>query len=166
MADLPGAQAHPSHRGILKSPIDFGAGVLLLLLAAVGYVGAYDLPFGQLSGIGSGLMPKVVSVLVGIFGALILVQSFLVHGGLLERWSIRGPFFVLGAVILFALTIRTWGLAIAGPLAMLFSSIADKETRPVEIVIYSVILTAVCIGVFKFMLRLPIPILPPGYGPF
>jgi hypothetical protein len=36
----------------------------------------------------------------------------------------------------------------------------------VEIVIFTVILTSACIGVFRFLLRLPIPIFPIGYGPF
>ena len=52
-------------RGLLKSPLDFGGGLFLIGLAIVGYVGGFSLPFGQLSGIGSGLLPKTVAVLVG-----------------------------------------------------------------------------------------------------
>jgi hypothetical protein len=166
MAQAPGDRAQNDSRGVIKSPLDFGAGIFLLALAGIGYVGAFTLPFGHLSGIGSGLLPKSVAVLVAAFGALLVLQSLLVEGDRLERWGIRGPIFVLGAVLLFAFTIRSLGLAIAGPLCVIFSALADRETRPVELVLFSIVLTAACIGLFKFLLRLPIPVFPPGYGPF
>lgn len=166
MAEAPGNRAQDDGRGLLKSPLDFGAGIFLIGLAAIGFIGAFTLPFGHLSGIGSGLLPKSVAVLVGIFGALLVLQSLLIEGDRLERWGIRGPIFVIGAVILFALTIRTLGLVVAGPLCVVVSALADRDTRPVELVIFAVVLTAACIALFKFMLRLPIPIFPPGYGPF
>ena len=64
----------------IRSPLDFAGGLFLLAIAAVGYAGAFTLPFGQLSGIGSGLMPKVVSVLVAAFGVLLIAQSLLIEG--------------------------------------------------------------------------------------
>jgi hypothetical protein len=153
-------------RGVIKSPLDFGGGLFLLAIAAVGYAGAFDLPFGRLSGIGSGLLPKVVAVLIAGFGVLLLIQSVLSRGDALERWAIRGPFFVIGSVVVFAMTIRTFGLAVAGPLAVIVSALADKDTRVFEIFLFSIVMTAFCIGLFKFMLRLPIPIFPPGYELF
>ena len=116
-----------------------------------------------------------------MFGLGLVVTSFLSVGPRLERWHLRGPFFVLGAVLLFAMTIRgstltfgslkivipQLGLVIAGPLAVhRLASLADRDTRPVEIVIFTVVLTAACVGMFKFLLRLPIPILPLGWGSF
>ena len=91
---------------IIKSSLDFAGGLFLLGFAAVGYIGGFSLPFGQLSGIGSGLLPKVVAVLVGAFGVLLLVQGLLLEGDRLERWASRGPVFVLGGVLVFAVTIR------------------------------------------------------------
>ena len=69
-------------------------------------------------------------------------------------------------MLVFAATIRPWGLIVAGPLAIIVSSLADKETRPIEIVLFAAVMTAACIGLFKILLRLPIPVFPPGYGPF
>jgi putative tricarboxylic transport membrane protein len=151
---------------LVKSSLDFGGGLFLLAVAAVGYIGAFNLPFGQLSGIGSGLLPKTVSVLVALFGLLLVLQGLFSHGDRLEQWAVRGPVFVLGAVLVFAATIRPWGLIVAGPLAIIISSLADKETRPIEIVLFATVMTAACIGLFKILLRLPIPVFPPGYGPF
>lgn len=166
MADAPDTALENETRGLIRSPLDFGGGLFLLGIALVGYIGAFDLPFGHMNSIGSGLLPKSVAILVGIFGIVLMIQGLLVRGDRLEAWGIRGPIFVLGAVLVFAFTIRTLGLAIAGPLTVIVSSLADRSTRPVEIVLFAAVMTALCIGLFKFLLRLPIPIFPPGYGPF
>ena len=177
-----GGAAH----GLLKSPLDFGGGVFLIALALLGFAGGFNLPFGTLSGIGSGLMPKVVAILVGAFGVLLLVQSLLWDGDRLERWHLRGPVFVLGAVLVFAVFIRgstltlggfaglptvasvkvpALGLIVAGPLAVMFSSFAAKDTRPLEVVIFSVVMTLLCGLLFKELLSLPIPFDPAGLIP-
>ena len=68
MTDAPQDRAQRS--SVIRSPLDFAGGLFLLAIAAIGYAGAFTLPFGQLSGIGSGLMPKVVAVLVATFAML------------------------------------------------------------------------------------------------
>ena len=153
-------------RGIIKSSLDFAGGLFLLAIAAVGFGGAFSLPVGHLSSIGSGLLPKTIAVTIAAFGALLIIEGLSTQGDHLERWGIRGPFFVLSSVVVFGLTIRPLGLAIAGPLTIIVSAFADKDTRPTEILIFAVGLTALCIGMFKFMLHLPIPIFPPGYELF
>lgn len=166
MADAPDTSMDEGSRGRIKSPLDFGGGLFLIAIAVVGYIGAFNLPFGHMNSIGSGLLPKSVAVLVGVFGLGIALQGLFIEGDKLESWGIRGPIFVLGAVLAFAFAIRPLGLAIAGPLCVIIAAMADRDTRPVELVIFSIIMTALCIGLFKFLLRLPIPIFPPGYGPF
>jgi Tripartite tricarboxylate transporter TctB family len=180
MLDVPRDRAQPSEKGIIKSQLDLAAGLLLLVIALVGLYGSLGLRFGQLTSVGPALMPRSVAVLTGVFGLGLVITSFLSVGPRLERWHVRGPFFVLGSVLLFALTIRgstltlgsltivipQLGLVIAGPLSVVFSSLADRDTKPVEILIYTVFLTIVCVGMFKFLLRLPIPILPLGWGSF
>ena len=159
----------PQDRGpgssTVKSSLDVGGGLFLLALAAVGYIGAFSLPFGQLSGIGSGLMPKTIAVLVGAFGVLLLVQGFLLEGDRLEAWAIRGPIFVLGGVLVFAATIRPWGIVVAGPLSVIVSALADKDSRPVELAVAAVGLTLICGVLFKELLSLPIPFDPAGLIP-
>lgn len=147
-------------RGLLKSPQDFGAGLFLIAFAALGVAGGWSLPMGKLSTVGSGMMPKVTAGIVAALGVLLIVESFISRGPVLERWGLRGPFFVLGAILLFAWTIRPLGLIVAGPLAVIISSLADKDTRLWEVAIFSAVITAFCIGLFSYALRLPIPIMP------
>ncbi len=182
----PDERAGGAVHGLVKSPMDFAGGIFLIALAALGFAGGFNLPFGTLSGIGSGLMPKVVAILVGAFGVLLLLQGLVWEGDHLDRWHMRGPVFVLGAVLVFAMLIRgstltlggfagipavasvrvpALGLIVAGPLAVMFSSFAGKDTRPVEVVIFSVVMTLLCGLLFKEMLSLPIPFDPAGLIP-
>jgi hypothetical protein len=173
-------------RGPIKSPFDLAGGLFLLGLAALGLAGGFNLPFGTLSGIGSGLMPRVVAVLVGTFGVVLIVQALIWNGDRLEKWHLRGPVFVLGAVLVFAMVIRgstlsfggfagipvlttvkvpALGLVVAGPLAVMVSSFADAGTRPREIAVFAVVMTLLCGLLFKELLNLPIPFDPAGVIP-
>ncbi len=140
------------------------AGLFLIATAALGYYAAYPLDTGSLSGVGSGLLPKAVAVGSGLFGIYLIAIGLLGSKEHVEGFSFRGVIFILGAIIAFAATVRPFGLLVAGPLAMLISSMADPDTRPVEILIYTACMTAACYLLFKVILRLPIPALPPLLG--
>lgn len=150
-------------RGLVKSPQDCAAGLLLLAIALFGIIGGWKLSMGQMSGVGPGMLPKVVSALIAAFGIGLIAQSLVAEGELLERWSIRGVIFVLGSLLAFAATVRTLGLAFAGPLTVIISAFAEKSVRIKEIVIFSIVLTTGCVLLFKTMLRLPIPIWPDNF---
>lgn len=150
-------------RGVIKSPQDFAAGLFLLAIAGIAFVGGWKLSMGTMSGVGPGMLPKVVAAMVAAFGVLLILQSFKVVGEQLESWSIRGLVFILSSLLVFAATVRTLGLAFAGPLAVIISAFAEKHVRVKEIIIYAVLLTAACIVLFKYMLKLPIPILPDNF---
>jgi hypothetical protein len=93
----------------------------------------------------------------GILGLLFL--AIVKKHGAFEASGLRGPFFVVAGIIAFALTIRLFGLVIAGPLAMVIGGFATPEVREGEILIFSAVMTAFCVGLFRYLLNLPIPIL-------
>ena len=136
------------------------AGIFLLLMAAAAYFGIRELPLGDASGVGPGLVPKSVAALIAILGLVLIALGVPATSTRLEPFSVRGPLFVLGAVVIFASVIRPFGLLVAGPLAILFAGAADRETRPVELVVFAIVLSALSIGLFKYLLRLPIPLAP------
>lgn len=152
-------------RGPVKSPIDLGGGLFLIALAALGFFGTLGLSFGTLNNIGPGLMPRSVSVLIAALGLILVISAFISRGAGLERWHVRGPLFVLGSAVVFALAIRPLGLIVAGPLAVVLSAFADRDTRPVEIALFAIALTLLCGLLFKDMLSLPIPFDPIGIVP-
>jgi hypothetical protein len=90
--------------------------------------------------------------------ALLFLAIIRKHGGFAAS-GLRGPFFVVAGIIAFALTIRLFGLVIAGPLAMVIGGFATPEVREGEILIFAAVMTAFCVGLFRYLLNLPIPIL-------
>lgn len=139
---------------------DVVAGNVLIAVALAAFVGVLNLPTADGTNVGPGMMPKATAVLIGCVGVIILITGLFPNADRLGRWSLRGPLFVLGAVVLFAATVRTLGLAVAGPLAIIVSAFADKESRVVEVLIFAAVLTGLAVGLFKYALRLPIPLAP------
>jgi putative tricarboxylic transport membrane protein len=105
------------------------------------------------------MVPRTVAALVGIAGLGLSIASFLKRGEALGRWALRAPILVTLAVVAFGLTIRSPGLLAAGPLVVLVGGAASPETRPRELAIFAVVATAFCVGLFRYALGLPIPIL-------
>jgi putative tricarboxylic transport membrane protein len=136
-----------------------GGGVIVAI-ATFAYVQATPLSSGTLGQIGPGLMPRALAILLAGLGLALLVSSALGQGRQIERFSLRGPAFLIAAVVLFGLTIRPLGLAVAGPIAIVVGALASREVRAGETLAVAVLMTALCIGLFKFALGLPIPLAP------
>ncbi len=145
--------------GLIRAPQDFAAGLCLVIVAVFALWASSNLAQGTLRAMGPGMLPRAFAVLLGLCGIGLIVFSFLKHGARLERWHLRGPFFVVLAIVAFALSVRTVGLALAGPLVAMISGAASPETKLKELIVFAVVITAFCIGLFKFALNLPIPVL-------
>jgi putative tricarboxylic transport membrane protein len=143
----------------VQAPQDLVAGASLLAVAVFALWASAGVPVGNLRSPGPGMLPRVLNVIIAFGGAILMVVSFLRPGESLGRWPWRGPFFIVLATVTFALTIRTVGLAVAGPVVVLISGAASPETRWRELVVFAVAITLFCVGLFRFLLHLPIPIL-------
>jgi putative tricarboxylic transport membrane protein len=139
---------------------DFCGGLVVIAVALFAFWQAADLPIGTLGGMGPGMLPKSLAVLFGLLGALLVLDSFLETSLPLEPWSIRGPVLVAVAMVAFGLTVRPLGLVVAGPLAIVIAALASNEVRWVETIVVGLLMTIICIGLFKFALGLPIPLAP------
>ena len=133
---------------------------MVIAVALFAFWQAAALPIGTLGGMGPGMLPKTLAVLFGVLGALLVLGSVFEAGPPLERWSIRGPVFVALAIVAFGLTVRPLGLVVAGPVAIVIAALASEEVRWVETIVVGVLMTAICVGLFKFALGLPIPLAP------
>ncbi len=145
---------------MIRAPQDAAAGLLLVFLAGFALWQGADLSAGTLGQIGSGMLPRALAVLTLLCGMALLVESVLTRGAGLDRWGVRGPIFILGAAVAFALAVRPLGLAVAGPLVIVISAMASRETRLVEMLIFGAVISTFCLMLFKFALNLPIPVAP------
>jgi len=146
-------------RGRVLVSRDLLAAASLVILALFALWACAPLPAGTLRSVGPGLMPRAVAIIILLVGVALGVASLAKGGEPLGRWSLRGPFFISLAIVAFALTIRSVGLVLAGPVVVVVSGAASPEARPVELVVFAVVMTAFCVGLFRFALGLPIPVL-------
>jgi putative tricarboxylic transport membrane protein len=144
----------------IRSPQDAAAGLLLIVLAVAALWGGAQLSTGSLGQMGPGMLPRGLAILTGLGGIGLIVSSFVVPGTGLERWHLRGPLFVLGAAVVFGLTIRPLGLVVAAPAVVVIAALASRESRWIETLVFAVVMTALCVGLFKYLLGLPIPLAP------
>jgi hypothetical protein len=154
----------------LRSPQDMAGGMLLIALGILALLLTQDLKMGTLSAMGPGMLPRSLGVITAGLGVLLCISALRFDGPGLERWTLRGLFFIMAGILLFGMTIRGFdigpvsvpqlGLLVAGPLLVLVSGCADPDTRWKELIIFAVCMTALCAGLFKYALNLPIPLAP------
>ena len=144
----------------LLSRQDFVGGLTIIAIAGFAFWLGRDLPGGAGGGMGPGTLPKGLAVLLGVLGLMLVGSSLSQEGSQLGCWSIRGPLFILAALVVFGLAVRPLGLAVAGPLAIVVSAFASAEVRWRETILFGVLMTAFCVGLFRFALGLPIPLAP------
>lgn len=146
--------------GIVRAPQDACAGLFLIALAVFALWQGADLAVGTMRQVGPGMLPRSLAVITGIAGIAMMVGSCLAEGSPLDRWTVRGPLFILGAAVAFGLGVRPLGLAVVGPAAIIIAAQASPETRWLEAVIFGVVITTFCLLLFKVALGLPIPVAP------
>ncbi|HYG67506.1 MAG TPA: tripartite tricarboxylate transporter TctB family protein [Anaeromyxobacteraceae bacterium] len=143
----------------IRGPQDLAAGLALVVLALFALWATSDLDAGTLRAMGPAMLPRATAVLLGTCGLVLVVLGFVKRGEPAAAPTWRAPLFIVLAVVGFALTIRSVGLVVAGPLVAIVSGGASPETRPKELVVFAIVMTAFCVGLFRYALGLPIPIL-------
>jgi hypothetical protein len=158
----PVSAAAPARKRLIRAPRELAAGASLIAIALVALWASADLEAGELRAMGPGMLPRSVAALIGLAGLGFAAVSLVKDGEALERWTLRGPLLLTLGVVGFALTIRTVGLALAGPVVVLVGGAASSEARVKELAVLAVVLTLLSIGLFRYALSLPIPILVAG----
>ena len=147
-------------RNPLLARQNFMGGLVIIAVAGFAFWLARDLPAGSGGGMGPGTLPKGLAVLFALLGLALLLNTIFDKGERLARWSLRGPLLILGALVVFGLAVRPLGLAVAGPLAITVAALSSDEVRWKETLVFGVLMTLLCVGLFKFALGLPIPLAP------
>ncbi|MBT9292617.1 tripartite tricarboxylate transporter TctB family protein [Prosthecodimorpha staleyi] len=145
-------------------------GIVLIALAVFAWWVISPLSAGTMRAMGPAMMPKMLAALLGLCGLLLVVFGFVKPDARVEGLHLRPAILIPLGLVVFGLTIRPFdlgfvvtpglGLAVAGPLAMLIGGQASPQSRLLELIPLSLILTAFCIILFGDLLNLAIPVYP------
>jgi hypothetical protein len=141
---------------------DLAAGAIF---AAIGAFFAIDslrhLRIGTALQMGPGYFPLLLSGVMLLLAFIIVVRGMTITPTPFGEWPWRGVLLVLGAPLVFALTIRGLGLVPTILVVTAMTAFASQRMRPLFAVLLSVGLTAFCVATFIWGIGLPIPILGP-----
>jgi putative tricarboxylic transport membrane protein len=161
MSENVGGGSEPEGRGsFVRAPRDFYGGLVMLAVALFALWASRDLPGMRGFAFGPGTAPRIFAVLLGVLGIAVAATGVLNRGLGIDRFYLRGPFFITLSVVLFAWLVRPLGLVIATFLSILAAGGATPESRLLETLVWGAVLTAFCVLLFPIALNLPMQLWP------
>ena len=136
---------------------DFWAGVMLIAAGALAMFLARNYTFGTSLRMGPGYFPMVLGALLILFGLYILAAGLRSSEMLAGSWSLRALIILPLSLVLFGALIERAGFVPAMLVLIFGSATASTEFRFIEVLLFSVFLTALCAAVFVYALGLPYP---------
>jgi putative tricarboxylic transport membrane protein len=140
---------------------DYYGGLALALVGTLALVASADLPGQRGFAFGPGTAPRLFAGLLAALGFAVAAVGAFSDGPKITVYKIRGPAFVIVSILLFAMLIRPFGLVISTFLAFMVSISGSTEMRWIESLIAAAFMTAMCVGLFVYLLNLPFQLWPP-----
>lgn len=138
---------------------DVWAGLLLIVIGTTALVIARNYPFGSALRMGPGYLPMLLGSLLILFGLAIL-GSGLAGGEKIDgAWAPRALIVLPLSLVLFGLLVDRAGFVPAMLVLIFGSATATREFRFIEVLLFSVGLTALAVAVFVWALGLPYPLI-------
>jgi putative tricarboxylic transport membrane protein len=147
-------------RGPIKGPQDFYGGLALMGIALFALWASSDLQGMRGFSFGPGTAPRMFAYLLLALGAGVALTGFFVEGPPLQRYGIRGPFFVTLSILVFAVAIRPLGLIVSAFVSFMIAAMGSDETLWKQTIIVGICLTLGCALLFPYALGLPLDLFP------
>lgn len=148
----------------IRSPKDFWSGLIYIFFGLSAIIIARDYGMGSALKMGPAYFPTLLGWLLVAIGAISVVRGLVIRGTPVGAFAMKGLLMVVGATLLFGLTIRGAGLAIAVPILVIFSAAASSRFRIVPTLLMAAGLTLFCVLVFLKGLGVPLPVVGPWLG--
>ena len=140
---------------------DILGGAFLVSMSALALYLVNHLPAAGRVGFASGTAPRLFAWGLLILGVMIVIQGFFSKRGEgVGETGWRGLITIIGSVLFFAFSIRTFGLAITGVPMVMLASLAAPGGNWKENIIFAVCMTTFCCVLFAKILGQPIPLWP------
>ena len=147
----------------LRGNKDFLAGLLFLAIGAGAMVVARVYPFGTAMRMGSGYFPTVLGGILALFGLFLVIRGIQSRERAQLTWGWKPLAFITASMVIFGFLLPRLGLVPA--LAALFFAAAagGREFRFGEVLALTAVMTAFAVGVFVYVLKLPLQLFPGVY---
>ena len=130
------------------------------MVACLALIASAELPGQRGFAFGPGTAPRLFAGLLVALGAAVAFTGLIAEGPRIERYNIRGPVLVIGAILGFSAMIRPLGLIIASYVTFVVAMLGTREVRIIEAFIGAAVMTAFCVLLFVYVLNLPFQLWP------
>ncbi len=147
----------------IKLGQDLATGVLFILvgIAALLTINFFDkLPMGVPQRPGTGVLPTILSWALIVTGGVLGLRAMAAGDEPVTGWAWRPLVCVTLAVVAFGYFIDDLGLVATMIVSMTLCALGTHETRWREFAIFTVIMLAIGVGMFVWLLGMPIPVWP------
>lgn len=143
----------------IRSPKDFLAGLMFIVIGLVAVFIAREYAFGAAVKMGPGYFPSVLGGLLAVIGLVCIVESLSSKGEALEKIAFKPLVLVCLSTVLFGVMLRNVGVVFAIAVLVFMSAYASIKFRWSVALRIFLIMAAFCYLVFVKALGLPMPLL-------
>lgn len=144
--------------------IDLLAGAFIILMGGIAIIEALRFNLGTARSMGPGYFPLHVGILMMILGCGIIFVEGLrrpsngqdSNGNTVVLPRVRSLLFITAGILGFTMLIERGGLVPAVAAAVFLSCLADREMKPLQIGILTVVIPTVCVVIFQWLLGLQV----------
>ena len=144
----------------IRAPKDFWAGLIFIAIGGGFILLAQQYRLGDLHRMGPAMFPTLVGGVLAGLGAVIALRSLVFDGEAVPRFHGRPIGVSLFAIVLFGIALQWLGLVAAVAVLVLVGAYASRDVRPWETLALAATLIVFSVGVFVWLLGLPLPLWP------
>jgi len=138
---------------------DFLSGLMFIAFGLVALYFGRHLALGTAVRMGPGWVPHMLAYILLGLGFLICLVAFFTVGELVERPKLKPIALVTLGIVLFALMLERTGMVPALAVLVLVASLGGDEFKVIEVIGNIVVLSVLCIIVFKVGLGMNISVI-------
>jgi hypothetical protein len=144
----------------IRSPKDFWAGLIFIAIGGGFVLLAQQYRLGDMHRMGPAMFPTLVGALLAALGLIIAVRAFALDGAPVPRFDARPIGVSILAIVLFGIALQWLGLVAAVAVLVLVGAYAARNVRLRDNLALAAVMVAFSVGVFVWLLGLPLPLWP------
>jgi hypothetical protein len=144
---------------------DIWSGLFFAVVAIAGLIVSRDYPLGTATDMGMGYVPRLLCWVLLLLGIIVMARGLAVDDEAIGAIGWRPAVLVAGAMVAFGLSIQRLGMVVATGLLVVLGSCAGRDVRYRELIVVTLVLTAMATLIFVRLLGVPVSIWPPIWPP-